>query len=214
MNNFDTLLFDLDGTLIDSTRDLTTSINLLRRESGLSPLEQTTVAGYIGDGSALLVRRSLPPGRYSEAHLERFLDIYSKHLTDTTAPYPGIFSLLDACLGKAMAVVTNKPLKPTLILLDRLNLRCYFPVIIGGDSTSAKKPAPDPVAEALVKLGRDARSAIMIGDHANDLLAGRAAGVSTCFCGWGTGDHRGEMRDLEAATPRELQALLLDPAST
>src|SRR6056297_2403863 len=91
MNNFDTLLFDLDGTLIDSTRDLTTSINLLRRESGLSPLEQTTVAGYIGDGSALLVRRSLPPGRYSEAHLERFLDIYSKHLTDTTAPYPGIF---------------------------------------------------------------------------------------------------------------------------
>ena len=107
-----------------------------------------------------------------------------------------------------------KPLQQTITLLDRLNMRCYFPVIIGGDSTPAKKPAPDSVAEALARLGRDARSAIMIGDHANDLLAGRAAGVSTCFCRWGTGDHRGEKRDLEAATPTELQRLLLDPAST
>ena len=208
MLEFDTLLFDLDGTLVDSTEDLATSINLLRQELGLVPLETSTVASYIGDGTALLVRRSLPPGKYDEQFLRRFLEIYNNHLTETTVPFPGIVSLLEACRDRALAVVTNKPLQPTLALLDQLELRRFFPVIIGGDSTPRKKPDPEPVVAALAQLGRKARYAIMIGDHANDLLAGRSAGTSTCFCGWGTGDTGGESHDFTAATPAELQQLL------
>ena len=208
MLEFDTLLFDLDGTLVDSTEDLATSVNLLRQEIGLVPLETSTVASYIGDGTALLVQRSLPHGKYDEQYLRRFLEIYNNHLTETTVPFPGIVPLLEACLDRAMAVVTNKPLQPTLALLDQLGLRRFFPVVIGGDSTPSKKPDPEPVVAALAQLGRKARHAIMIGDHANDLLAGRAAGTSTCFCGWGTGDPRGESHDFTAATPAELQQLL------
>ena len=209
MSSFDTLLFDLDGTLIDSVADLTTSINLLRDEQGLPPLDQPTVASYVGDGAGLLVRRALPEGFYRNQHLERFLTIYSEHLSDATAPFPGIVPFLRACRDKALAVVTNKPIVPTLELLERLDLRQFFPVVIGGDSTPTKKPDPGPVRLALSQLGRPATDAVMIGDHVNDLLAGRAAGTLTCYCAWGTGDHRDTPHDLDAAIPADLGRLFL-----
>lgn len=205
----DTLLFDLDGTLIDSVDDLVTSINLLRDEFDLPSLNRPTVASYIGDGANLLVQRSLPEGFYRDEHLDRFLAIYADHLAEATGPYPGIVPFLEACQDKAMAVVTNKPIVPTLELLDQLDLRRFFPVIIGGDSAPTKKPDPEPVQLALSQLGRSPESAVMIGDHVNDLLAGRAAGAMTCFCHWGIGSHRDTPRDLEAATPADLGRLFL-----
>ena len=108
-----------------------------------------------------------------------------------------------------MAVVTNKPLDFSLTILERLDLRRYFPVVVGGDSLSTKKPDPAPVRHALQQLGQPADTALMIGDHINDLLAGQDAGTRTCFCGWGLGQHRDAHRDFEVATPAALQTLLI-----
>jgi phosphoglycolate phosphatase len=210
MSPFDTLLFDLDGTLIDSVEDLVTSINLLRNAYDLRPLDRSTVASYVGDGADLLVRRSLPEGTYRSEHLARFLDIYAKHLVEATAPYPGIVPFLEACHDRSMAVVTNKPISLTLELLERLDLRRFFPVVVGGDSAPTKKPDAGPVRLALAKLDKQPSDAVMIGDHVNDLLAGRAAGTLTCFCAWGLGSHRDAPRDLEAATPADLGRLFLN----
>ncbi len=209
MSRFDTFLFDLDGTLLDSVGDLVTSINLLRREFDLAALDRPTVASYVGDGANLLVQRALPNGFYRDEHLLRFLAIYQEHLTEETVPFPGIIPFLEACSDKALAVVTNKPIALTLPLLDQLGLQRFFPVVIGGDSAPTKKPDPAPVRLALERLGKTPDSAVMIGDHINDLLAGQAAGTTTCFCNWGMGSHRGTPRDLEADKPTDLQQLLL-----
>lgn len=212
MSSFATLLFDLDGTLVDSVDDLTTSINLLRDEHKLPPLDRPTVASYVGDGADLLVKRALPEGFYRENHLSRFLTIYAEHLVEATRPFPGIVPFLEACRGRDLAVVTNKPIAATLELLDRLDLRRFFPVVVGGDSGPTKKPDPGPLRQALSQLGRKSSSAVMIGDHVNDLLAGRAAGTATCFCAWGTGAHHDTPHDLAAATPADLGRLLLRDA--
>lgn len=209
MSGFDCYLFDLDGTLVDSAADLATGINLLRGELALPPLELTTVRSYVGDGATALVRRALPEGRYSEAHLQRFLALYAEHLLEQTTVYPGIREFLMRLEGKQLAVVTNKPLGFSLTLLDGLDLRRYFPVVLGGESCAAKKPDPQPVLEALRQLEASPQSAVMIGDHHTDLRAGRSAGVTTCFCAWGIGQDGGEPCDFRAETPADLTRLLL-----
>lgn len=212
MSLIDTLLFDLDGTLVDSVDDLATSINLLRSESSLPPLDHPTIKSYVGDGASLLVKRSLPAELHRDTHLDRFLAIYADHLAEETRPYPGIIQLLEGCRDKTMAVVTNKPVTLALNLLEQLALLGFFKVVVGGDSTQNKKPDPEPVRLALAKLGKNPAGAVMIGDHINDLLAGRAAGTLTCFCAWGFGGHADVPSDMEAATPAELHQLLLHKA--
>jgi len=212
MSPFETLLFDLDGTLVDSVDDLATSINLLRGQFSLPPLDRTVIKSYVGDGAALLVKRSLPTGLHRDTHLDSFLAIYADHLAEETRPYPGIIQLLEDCRDKTMAVVTNKPVKLALNLLEQLNLLGFFQVVVGGDSTPNKKPDPEPVRLALAKLGKKPAGAVMIGDHVNDLLAGRAAGTLTCFCRWGFGGHTDVPSDLEAATPAALRQCLLHQA--
>jgi phosphoglycolate phosphatase len=206
---FDSYLFDLDGTLVDSVADLATAVNLLRAELSLPPLDIPTVRGYVGDGATFLVKRSLPEGLYSEERLQRFLNHYGEHLLENTALYPGIRSFLDErnSAGTKMAVVTNKPHRLTLLLLEGLALNSYFPVIIGGDSLPQKKPDPRPVWRAMEELAAAPQSTVMIGDHHTDLAAGRAAGIRTCFCSWGIGQDGGLPHDFRAATPFELQTL-------
>lgn len=208
MPPFRSYLFDLDGTLVDSAADLATGINLLRGELALAPLDLPTVRSYVGDGATALVRRALPEGWYSEAQLQRFLALYAEHLLEQTTVYPGIREFLDRLEGKQLAVVTNKPLGFSLQLLDGLNLRRYFPVVLGGESCAAKKPDPQPVLEALRQLGASPQSAVMIGDHHTDLRAGRSAGVQICFCAWGIGQDGGEPCDFRAETPADLTRLL------
>ncbi|BCR06369.1 haloacid dehalogenase [Desulfuromonas versatilis] len=204
---FTTFLFDLDGTLIDSVADLATGINLLRGELALPPLDIPTVRSYVGDGATALVRRALPEGEFSEARLQRFLELYSAHLMEQTVVYPGILEFLELHAGRPMAVVTNKPLGFSLRLLEGLGLSGFFPVVLGGESCQAKKPDPAPVREALRLLGAKADSAVMIGDHHTDLKAGLGAGVRTCFCAWGIGSDDGEPYDFHAASPFDLPRL-------
>jgi len=207
--HFETLLFDLDGTLVDSVADLAAAVNLLRAEEGLPPHDLPTVRRHVGDGATALVQRSLPNGHFSEERLRRFLALYGEHLLDATFVYPGIRDFLEArqAAGTKMAVVTNKPHRLSLLLLAGLGLSGYFPVVVGGDSCRQKKPHPEPVVRALRLLGANAASAVLIGDHHTDLAAGRAAGIRTCFCAWGIGHDGGLPRDFSAGTPGELLRL-------
>lgn len=206
--SYTTLLFDLDGTLVDSVADLATAVNLLRGELELPPLLLPAVREFVGDGARELVRRALPEGLFEERQLQRFLLLYGEHLADQTSVYPGIRELLNLYSPASLAIVTNKPLALTLRLLELLELKECFAAVIGGDSAPVKKPSPVPVRMALHRLGRPATGAIMIGDHHTDLRAGHGAGVATCFCAWGLGHDDGLFPDLRAATVAELAQLL------
>lgn len=205
---YDALLFDLDGTLVDSLPDLQTAANLLRAELELPPLNLDEVRYCVGDGARMLVQRALPPDAFSEQRLQTFLAHYADHLTDRTTPYSGIRPLLDQLVQLPLAVVTNKPYDLTRRLLEQLGLSNSFQSVIGGDSCPQKKPSPEPIHAALKTLKCRPDQALMIGDHHTDLRAGRAAGTRTCFCSWGYGDHDGQPYDLHAGSVAELTRLL------
>ena len=205
MTILNTFLFDLDGTLVDSVSDLTTGINLLRTELALTPLPETTVRGYVGDGARLLVTRALPEKAFSEERLARFMTLYEDHLHDRTAVYPGIVPLLERLKGYRLGVVTNKPQRLARKLLCALGLAPFFSVVVGGDTLAEKKPAAAPVRFALEQLQAAPDGAILIGDHHTDLWAGRAAGVRTCFCAYGLGVSGDAPYDFCVESPAELQ---------
>jgi phosphoglycolate phosphatase len=185
------ILFDLDGTLVDSVTDLATGINLLRGELDLPPLSIPAVRACVGDGAMMLVRRALGDELFTPARMQRFLTLYGEHIAEATTLYPGISDCLGFLADRPLAVVTNKPYQQTIELLDALDLTRYFPVVIGGDSCPVKKPDPTPIKVALHRLGATAESAIMVGDHHTDLKSGQAAGLDVCFCSWGFGDDGG-----------------------
>jgi len=206
----DTILFDLDGTLVDSAADLAAAVNRLREEIGLQLLETVEVCAMIGDGATMLVRRALPDGLFSAARLQRFLELYRQGLSDHTLPYPGIRKFLKKHPPGKLGVVTNKPLLLAEELLARLQLRTLFGTVVGGDSCTHKKPRPEPVFLAIQQLGADPTRTVMVGDHYVDLAAGHAAGVRTCFCTWGFGYDKGLPYDFRAETPADLPRLFPD----
>lgn len=205
------LLFDLDGTLVDSVADLTTSLNLLADELGHPQLTVAFVRTIIGDGATKLIKRAYGAENYQREQLFRFLAIYAEHLLDQTDCYPGIKELLSRHPADRMALVTNKPHALTVQLLQGLGLAEHFRVVIGGDSYAEKKPHPLPVQKALEALGAEADQAIMIGDHHTDLYAGRGAGTATCYCAYGLGDTDGLEPNFTVQTSEQL--LLLFPGT-
>ncbi len=184
------IVFDLDGTLVDSKDDLASSVNHALSASGFSALPREMVYSYVGNGATALIRRSLPPGREDAlgAVLERFLDHYGRHLLDTTVPYPGVRDALAAWAGSyPMAVLTNKPIGLTRALLAGLSLSGYFAEVRGGDSFENKKPHPEGLLRIMEGRGAAADRTLMVGDSVNDVLAGRAAGAVTCGVTYGLG---------------------------
>ncbi len=184
------LVFDLDGTLVDSKVDLANSVNHALTEFGLPPLPNETVYAYVGNGATMLIRRALGSGR--EAILPEVLDVflahYRRHLLDTTVLYPGVAeSIRDRAGEYEMAVLTNKPLDMTRSLLDGLSLSRYFVDVRGGDSFENKKPHPEGLLRIMAARGSPARETLMVGDSVNDVLAGKAAGVLTCGVTYGLG---------------------------
>ncbi|TYO98953.1 phosphoglycolate phosphatase [Geothermobacter ehrlichii] len=206
--DFQAFIFDLDGTLIDSLPDLTIAANELRGELGLPPVSAGRVRTCIGDGSRLLLQRLLPEGLFSETRLARFLAIYRQHLTDSTLPFDGVPELLVRLQPRPLAVVTNKPDRMAHEILQRLDLARHFRIIVGGDSFPEKKPHPRPIHEVLRVLDIPPERTLMIGDHHTDLRAAKAAGIKSCFCGWGYGHEDGETPDLRAASVAELADLM------
>ncbi|MBI3803818.1 MAG: HAD-IA family hydrolase [Nitrospirae bacterium] len=190
MNSVLLLIFDLDGTLIDSKNDLAISVNLTFRDLGIAerPLEE--IYGYVGNGVRRLILDSL--GNAEPALLERSLEIfeahYLKHLLDETDLYPGIEEVLLHFSGKKKAVVTNKPLLYTTKIMEGLGARNHFDLILGSEPIVNLKPHPEMILRTLNHLQVPPSEAVMIGDSPNDVLAARAAGIKSCGVGYGLGD--------------------------
>ena len=184
------LVFDLDGTLVDSKTDLANSVNYTLQAFGIEPLPHPTIFRYVGNGATLLIRRSLGPlreGLLPDA-LRLFLDHYGRHLLETTVPYPGVEESLAAhARVYDMALLTNKPLGMTETILSALSLSRYFAEVHGGDSFDSKKPNPEGLRAILSSRAVPPGEALMVGDSVNDVLAGRGAGASTCGVTYGLG---------------------------
>ena len=184
---FRCLLFDLDGTLVDSRADLALSVNLTLSALGLKTLEPNFIVTLVGEGVTRLIERALvaSQGRGPSANdlshaLEIFDEHYARHLLDQTRAYPRVEELLDRFDTVQKAVVTNKPLRFTETILSGINLRGCFQVVFGGDSFPEKKPSPLPLLEAVRQCRADPNESLMIGDSNIDILAGQAAGIQTC----------------------------------
>ncbi|MCB8819008.1 phosphoglycolate phosphatase [Microvirga rosea] len=177
------VLFDLDGTLVDSARDLQDALNALLGEEGLRPVSLVETKAMVGDGVAKLVERALLATGGNVSRLDslvgRFLEIYELNPTRHTQAYSDVGEVLGTLhrQGVRLGVVTNKPLVATTDILKALGLADLFRSIIGGDSLSQRKPHPAPLQLALRQLQVQPSEALMVGDNYHDVQAARAAGV-------------------------------------
>jgi phosphoglycolate phosphatase len=207
------LVFDLDGTLVDSKQDLALSVNAMRKEMGLAPLTLELISSYVGHGVMLLVRRSLG-SQATDENVEKglafFLDYYRQHMLDNTYPYPGVSEALEKLKGHKMAVLTNKPVNFSREMISRLGFAPYFSYVYGGNSFPQKKPDPAGLHKLMEDLQVSARETVMVGDSDTDILTGRNAGVLTCGVTYGFGAETLEKvsPDLTIDDMRELPPLL------
>jgi phosphoglycolate phosphatase len=185
--SYQCLLFDLDGTLVDSRADLINSINLTLSELGRAPLADSRVINFVGEGARLLVERALratqagdPQTVEIDGALKIFLRHYRDHLLDHTRVYPEVEQTLRRLAHIPKAVVTNKPYAFTVALLEGIGLATHFQIVFGGDSLIERKPSPMMLVEAARRSGAEVSHCLMIGDSRVDVEAGRAAGMKTC----------------------------------
>jgi phosphoglycolate phosphatase len=207
------IVFDLDGTLIDSRQDLCNSINAMLTHFEKPELPEAVIAGYIGDGASMLVRRALgdPEGDIHDEEfvaeaLGFFLDYYRVHKLDFTYVYPGVMEALAAIRAARpevlMAVLTNKPVNPSRAICDHFGLSKYFFQNYGGNSFHTKKPDPHGLLELIAEASAIAGSTVqpgetlMVGDSDIDVLTARSAGVRSVGCRFGLAPH-----SLESAEP-------------
>lgn len=185
------VVFDLDGTLVDSRKDLADATNAVLLELGGQPLPEDEIVGMVGEGAAMLVRRALATAGLDAAQpgaLERFLALYDDRLLDHTRPYPGMAATLDAlAAGRALAVLTNKPIAATVRILDGLDLRRHFRGVVGGDSPFGRKPAPAGLLHLAGEAGVSPVRTLLVGDSAVDLETARRSGARVCLCRYGFG---------------------------
>ncbi len=201
----DTVIFDLDGTLVDSVSDLRAAGNRLLTELGRPPLEDTQVRRMIGDGVPKLVERMLaasgtpvPPGPDLEPLIARFLSFYEAAPAELTRPFPGVPETVAALAGAGwtLGVCTNKPQVATENLLKAVGLWPFLGAAVGGDKAPKRKPDPRHVLAVLEALDRPPERAVMVGDNEHDAHAGRAAGLKVVLVTWGY--SREPVAELEA----------------
>ncbi len=184
------LIFDLDGTLIDSKLDLVHSVNATRAMMELPPISDDVVASYVGNGAPVLVRRALGPSASEEdvqRALEYFLAYYREHMLDNTRLYPGVKDALDRLLsaGAKMAILTNKPVRFSRSLVEGLGLTNHFFQVYGGNSFEQKKPHPIGIETLLEETGSARERTIMVGDSGVDIRTARNANVKACGVTYG-----------------------------
>jgi phosphoglycolate phosphatase len=197
------LVFDLDGTLIDSVGDLTTAVNRLRADFRLAPLPMHVVRSYVGDGVRKLVERALqghPADLAAAVHTYR--GYYAHHMHDTTALFPGVADGLRQLrvAGWQLAVISNKSADFCKELLARLGVADVFASVLGDGDTARLKPDPEPLLEVMRRAGVAPAETWMIGDHHTDLAAARRAGVRSLFVTYGLGETGAEKPDHTCAT--------------
>ncbi|NMB76934.1 MAG: HAD-IA family hydrolase [Myxococcales bacterium] len=210
---FHTVLFDLDGTLVDSGQDIARAVNRTLARLSVPPLPEDEILGFVGDGARRLMERTLHRvGKQGlDEALSMFREDYRKDCLGHTRPYAGVPGLLFRLGRGSVGVVTNKPREFALEILSGLSLLPLVGAVVGGDETARIKPDPEPLRLCLARLSRSASGALMVGDFENDILAGRAAGLSTCGALWGFdggASFSDATPDFSCRTVRELEEFL------
>jgi phosphoglycolate phosphatase len=214
------IVFDLDGTLIDSRQDLADAANALIVERGGAPLPVGQVTGMVGEGAALLVRRALTAAGLTpdlDTALPRFLDLYDERLLAHTRLYSGTAEALETLAPQAtLAVLTNKPQHPAEAILRGLKVRHFFAHVIGGDTPLGRKPDPAGLQHLMTSAHATSSDTVLVGDSAIDLRTARAAGVPVCLTKYGFGFPLAAAElaggELLIDDPRQLVAVLKSPA--
>jgi len=213
------VIFDLDGTLIDSRLDLVHSVNASLRHIGRPELPDDVIASYVGDGAPILIQRALGPDAKDEAlirkGLEFFLSYYRAHKLDHTTVYPGVTDALAAIqhssngVPRTMAVLTNKPVIPSRAIVEALGLGKFFSQVYGGNSFATKKPEPGGARVLLDENGVRPAQAVIVGDSHVDIRTGMNAGMYTVGVTYGFAPHTllDEPFDVQVDTPEELAAV-------
>ena len=193
------VIFDLDGTLIDSRLDLVHSVNAALRHIGRDPLPDEVIASYVGDGAPILIQRALGGEAVDEAivrqGLQFFLSYYREHKLDHTTVYAGIQGSLAAIqrgsngMPRKMAVLSNKPVGPSRAIVEALGLGPFFAQVYGGNSFSSKKPDPEGARQLLKELGVRPEQAVIVGDSHVDVETGRNAGMWSVGVSYGFAPH-------------------------
>ncbi len=209
-------MFDLDGTLIDSRRDLATAVNRLRAELGMAPLAMDAIIGMVGEGARLLVSRALgpdfPADRF-EAAFSSYRSFYRAVCLNETVLYPGIRQVVDELECRyPLAILTNKGEKISEFILGALGLVGHFAAIIGGDTLATRKPDPGGLIHIAGLFGVPVESLLLVGDSRFDAETAHAAGCRFALVEWGfaTAEEQAEMTaDLRVRTAEELSAALV-----
>ena len=189
--SFDLVIFDFDGTLIDSKHDIATSVNLTLKDLDLPPRSREEIFSFVGDGVKRLLRLSVGEGneaRYEDA-LKIFREHYLAHCLDSTQIYAGLEAVLDILEGKPKALATNKSLEYTLRIAEGLGVRDTFSAIECPNDQSDLKPDPGMLFRILAQLGVPPEKAVLVGDSTNDVRAAKAAGMKACAVGYGYGNR-------------------------
>ena len=209
------IIFDFDGVLVDTARDISNATNYVLRNLGLKELPTETVVGYIGGGIEPLLRRSL--GNRADELFEKALPMYKKryneHCCEETVTYPRVIEVLDYCRAtqKKMGIATNKAEVMTQQIVRGLQLEQYFQVVVGPDSVTHRKPHPEALNLIMERLDVQPSRTVMVGDSTSDILAGKAAGTITCGVTYGYGkpeDIRGAQPDFIIDHPEEFMSYI------
>jgi phosphoglycolate phosphatase len=184
------IMFDLDGTLVDTSQDITNALNYAIEPFALQKLTVKDTIGMVGEGVTRLIEKVCGENRrdLKEIGIQRFLDYYSKHLTDHSVVYPKVINTLEKLHEYRKVVISNKRENLSRELLEKLQLLHYFELIIGSDTTPEKKPSAMPLIHALGKINVIPEEALMIGDSKFDIEAGKRAGVKTIAVVYGYGE--------------------------
>lgn len=192
-NGVNVLIFDLDGTLIDSKLDLALAVNAMLEHSGRQRFAHDAIYQLVGNGAPTLVRRALGGGASDaevEAALTYFLSYYREHMLDNTVLYPGVRECLERLEGRSLAVLTNKPVRFSVAIIEGLGIARYFRYVYGGNSFEKKKPDPIGVETLLRDFQAQPRQAMVVGDSEVDVQTARNAGTWACGVTYGLGSDR------------------------
>jgi phosphoglycolate phosphatase len=186
------VVFDLDGTLVDSHRDIAEATNAVIADLGGTTLPMSLVTSFVGEGAAVLMRRAVARAGLHEVDLRdalaRFLVHYDARLLDTTVPYPGMIDALTKVKdGRRLAVLTNKPQEPSARIIDGLGMSRFFFRVIGGDTERGRKPEPAGLRALMAEAGAAPEDTVLVGDSPVDLATARNAGTRICLARYGFG---------------------------
>lgn len=203
---FTFVIFDLDGTLVDTIADIHESLNCTLKHFGFPVLKLEMTKSYVGDGMRKLVERAVGEANFSNEIETHFRKIYSENIANKTKPFDGIPELLKELQKKQInsVVISNKSLALTEKIIKYFHMEEIINEWYGGDSFKTKKPSPEPVLKAMEKYNIKKEKALMIGDNHTDMLAGSSAGIKTCFCSYGYGSIASSKPDYYVNKPKEL----------